>query len=237
MSRRRKKDQGTRSTAAKSAVASKAASAFTAKVPLDVAVRYAEACGLAAQGKSDEARQIYAELDAVTAGARSEARVRALIRSDLAAIAAIEGRFDEALAGWRAALEIDPDCLMARLNRDLIEAELSFGQMSGDLGDLKLAPAPVPCPLVGPVAAVPFPLVGEGAIVPSPLVGEGGPQGRMGGGVGLRGADPHLAGVIGSADPHPPFGHPLPERGEGDGGSLVLSSIIACERSRRVIGR
>jgi hypothetical protein len=226
MSRRRKKDQGTRSTAAKSAVASKAASAFTAKVPLDVAVRYAEACGLAAQGKSDEARQIYAELDAVTAGARSEARVRALIRSDLAAIAAIEGRFDEALAGWRAALEIDPDCLMARLNRDLIEAELSFGQMSGDLGDLKLAPAPVPCPLVG-----------EGAIVPSPLVGEGGPKGRMGGGVGLRGADPHLAGVIGSADPHPPFGHPLPERGEGDGGSLVLSSIIACERSRRVIGR
>jgi hypothetical protein len=226
MSRRRKKDQGTRSTAAKSAVASKAASAFTAKVPLDVAVRYAEACGLAAQGKSDEARQIYAELDAVTAGARSEARVRALIRSDLAAIAAIEGRFDEALAGWRAALEIDPDCLMARLNRDLIEAELSFGQMSGDLGDLKLAPAPVPSPLVG-----------EGAIVPSPLVGEGGPQGRMGGGVGLRGADPHLAGVIGSADPHPPFGHPLPERGEGDGGSLVLSSIIACERSRRVIGR
>ena len=38
---------------------------------------------------------------------------------------------------------------MARLNRDLIEAELSFGQMSGDVGELKLAPAPVPSPLVG----------------------------------------------------------------------------------------
>jgi tetratricopeptide (TPR) repeat protein len=202
MSRRRKKDQGTRSTAAKSAVASKAASAFTAKVPLDVAVRYAEACGLAAQGKSDEARQIYAELDAVTAGARSEARVRALIRSDLAAIAAIEGRFDEALAGWRAALEIDPDCLMARLNRDLIEAELSFGQMGGDVGELKLAPAPVP----------------------SPLVGEGGPPGRMGGGVGLGNAELRLAEAVGSADPHLPFGHPLPW-GEAEGASRVPGFI------------
>ena len=54
------------------------------------------------------------------AGAEGEFRLRALIRNDLAAIAALEGRFDEALAGWQAALEIDPDCLMARLNRDLI---------------------------------------------------------------------------------------------------------------------
>ncbi len=109
-----------------------------------MAVRYAEACGLAAQGQYDEARRIYAKLDAVLAGAESEARLRALIRSDLDAVAAIDRRFEEALAGWRAALEIDPDCLMARLNRDLIEAELSFGQMIGDLGELKLARAPVP---------------------------------------------------------------------------------------------
>ena len=61
----------------------------------------------------------------------------------------MEGRLDEALVGWRAAIAIDPECLMARLNRDLIEAELSFGQESGDLDELKLAPAPVPSPLVG----------------------------------------------------------------------------------------
>ena len=57
-------------------------------------------------------------------------------RSDLAALAATEGRFEEALAGWPAALEIDPDCLMVRLNRDLIEAELSFGHESGPCGQI-----------------------------------------------------------------------------------------------------
>jgi tetratricopeptide (TPR) repeat protein len=202
MSRRRRKAQGTRSATGKSAVATKPASAFVADGPLDVAVRYAEACGLATQGKIDEAGRIYAELDAVLAGAEPEVRIRALVRSDLAALAATEGRFDEAREGWQAALEIDPDCLMARLNRDLIEAELSFGQMSGDLGELKLAPAPLP----------------------SPLVGEGGPKGRMGG-VGLRGADSQLATLIGSAPPHPRFGHPLPERGEGESESRVLSFI------------
>ena len=54
---------------------------------------------------------------------------------------------------------------MARLNRELIEAELSFTQENGDLGELKLAPAPVP----------------------SPLVGEVGPQGRVGDGSGWEG--------------------------------------------------
>ena len=133
--------------------------------PVDLTVRYAEACGLAAHGQYDKARRIYAELDAVLAGAESEAGVRALIRSDLAAIAALEGRFDEALAGWQAALEIDPNCLMARLNRDLIEAELIIGQGNGDPGELKLAPAPVP----------------------SLLVGEVGPQGWMWDGIGWEG--------------------------------------------------
>jgi tetratricopeptide (TPR) repeat protein len=149
MSRRRKQAQGSRSATKRSAVASNPLSAREADGPLDMAVRYAEACGLAAQGQYDEARRIYAKLDAVLAGAESEARLRALIRSDLAAVAAIDRRFEEALAGWRAALEIDPDCLMARLNRDLIEAELSFGQMIGDLGELKLAPAPVPSQHMG----------------------------------------------------------------------------------------
>src|ERR1700679_725062 len=121
MSRRRRQAQRTTPAANCSAVPVTPASAYVADGPLDAAVRYAEACGLAAQGRNDEARGIYAELDVVLAGAESEGRTRALIRSDLAAIAATEGRFDEALAGWQAALHIDPNCLMARLNRDLIE--------------------------------------------------------------------------------------------------------------------
>ena len=91
---------------------------------------------------------------------------------------------------------------MARLNRDLIEAALSFGQMGGDVGELKLAPAPVP----------------------SPLVGEGGPQGRMGGGSGLGNAELRLAEAVGSADPHLPFGHPLPW-GEAEGALRVPGFI------------
>ena len=96
--------------------------------PIDFAVRYAEACGFAIQSKNDEARQIYLELDVALACAEGEVRLRAPVCNDLAALAAMEGRFDEALAGWRAAVGIDPDCLPARLNRDLIEAELSFSR-------------------------------------------------------------------------------------------------------------
>ena len=39
------------------------------------------------------------------------ARLRALIHNDLAVLAAIEGKFDEARTGWRKALEVDPECL------------------------------------------------------------------------------------------------------------------------------
>jgi hypothetical protein len=76
MSRRRKKAQGTRSAATKFAVAPKPTSVIVADGQLDLAVRFAEACGLAALGQYDEAQRIYAELDAVLAGTESEARVR-----------------------------------------------------------------------------------------------------------------------------------------------------------------
>ena len=89
MSRRRKQAQGSRSATKRSAVASNPLSARQSYGPLDMAVRYAEACGLAAQGQYHEARRIYAKLDAVLAGAESEARLRALIRSDLDAVAAM----------------------------------------------------------------------------------------------------------------------------------------------------
>ena len=45
----------------------------------------------------------------------------------------------------------------------------------------------------------------------------------MGGGGGLGVADLRLARAVGSAPPHPPFGHPLPERGEGEAGSCSPS--------------
>jgi hypothetical protein len=51
MSRRRKKAQRTRSAATESAVAAATVSAIVADGPFDAAVIYAEACGLAAQGK------------------------------------------------------------------------------------------------------------------------------------------------------------------------------------------
>ena len=106
-----------------------------------------------------------------------------------------KGALTKLVEGWQAAMEIDPDCLMARLNRDLIEAELSFGQMNGDLGELKLAPAPVPSPPVGEVASL-----------PSLLLGEGGPNGQMGGGVG----------PVGPATTPAPPPWPSPIEGEGE---------------------
>ena len=99
--------------------------------------RYLAACLLAEEGKYDEARRAYAKLKRLTP--RSNARLRALIRNDLAVLAAIDGKFDEARSGWREAVEVDPDCLLARLNRDLVEAEISLATVQDDFGELKLA--------------------------------------------------------------------------------------------------
>ena len=87
---------------------------------------------------NDEARRLYADLERVLAGAAGGCRLRALVRNDLAVMAAMEGRFDEARTGWNAALEIDRDRLMARLNRDLVEAEISRSQATEDFDELEL---------------------------------------------------------------------------------------------------
>ena len=76
------------------------------------------------RGNIDEARRLYADLEGSLAGAEADRRLRALVQNDLAVMAAMDGRFDEARAGWQTALEIDRDCLVARLNRDLVEAEI-----------------------------------------------------------------------------------------------------------------
>ena len=63
MGRIRKKSQGGRSAAKRSAATVNASASIFVAGPIDFAVRYAEACGLAVQGRSDEARRTYLELD------------------------------------------------------------------------------------------------------------------------------------------------------------------------------
>jgi glycosyltransferase involved in cell wall biosynthesis len=99
---------------------------------------YWDACRLAEQGRYEEARTLYAQL-------KSEApdlRVRTLIANDLAVLAALEGRTDEALGGWNSALASDADCLPARLNRDFLTAELALAEATPATGELVLAPNP-----------------------------------------------------------------------------------------------
>ena len=95
----------------------------TAELPL----RYREAWLLAEQARYDEARQIYAMLIDCDA----EARLKALAANDLAVMAAIDGRIDEALQGWEQAIEADETLLPARLNRDLMNAEIALGRTEG----------------------------------------------------------------------------------------------------------
>ena len=114
-----------------------------------------------------------------------------MIRNDLAVLAAIEGKLDEARTGWQEAVEVDPECRLAQLNRDLVEAEVSLATVQDDFGELKLAPAPLP----------------------SPLVGEGGPEGRMGGQMALP-ASP-TARPSSPPPPWPPPPWPSPIEAEG----------------------
>ena len=104
---------------------------------------YRRACRLAEQGQYDDARRMYDEVEGAASGV--DMRLRALIRNDLATIAALEGRFDEARQGWQEAMELDPGCPLARLNDALVAAELDrLVVRQGDLPTtLELAPAPM----------------------------------------------------------------------------------------------
>ena len=98
MGRIRKKSQGGRSAAKRSAATVNASASIFVAGPIDFAVRYAEAGGLAVQGRSDEARRTYLELDSGSLAA-GEARLRALVRNDLAALAALKGALTKLLLG------------------------------------------------------------------------------------------------------------------------------------------
>jgi glycosyltransferase involved in cell wall biosynthesis len=75
-------------------------------------------------GSYDKARELYGRLD--RPGSRADAALRALVRNDLAVLFVLEGKYDEALQAWRRALSLDLSCLQARLNRDLVRAELEL---------------------------------------------------------------------------------------------------------------
>ena len=116
---------------------------------------YWQACRLAQQGRRDEARRLYRELEGEAEEIGSP--LRALIKNDLAVLAALEGQFDEARQGWRQALEIDPRCRLARLNDVLIEAEVErLTLRQGDVpAALELAPSPSTPPVLDAASALP----------------------------------------------------------------------------------
>jgi hypothetical protein len=108
-------------------------------------VPYRQACRLAEQGRYDDARQIYGRLIDGAAGPR----LKALVANDLAVLAAIEGRVGEALDGWKQAIYADETLLPARLNRDLINAELALGRTEDPAGEPILAPKQTTVPKPG----------------------------------------------------------------------------------------
>jgi hypothetical protein len=117
--RKRQKIAGQRGEVAKSGAAA-GDSGSGARLPAS----YWKACELARDGKYTEARAVYERLERGTGKANS--RLRTLIRNDLAVLDAVEGKFDEARDGWRAAIEGDGACLPARLNLGLVQAELAW---------------------------------------------------------------------------------------------------------------
>jgi hypothetical protein len=65
-----------------------------------------------------------------------------LIQNDLAVFAALDEKFDEACEGWRAALNSDPECMSARLNLDMVQADLSLLAPTLNVPPLHASPAP-----------------------------------------------------------------------------------------------
>jgi hypothetical protein len=101
---------------------------------------YWNACEFVRDGQYDKARTSYTRLQ--RSAAKANARLRVLIENDLAVLAALEGKLDEACQGWRSAIESNGECLPARLNLRLVEAELSLSAPAVSPSELRVAPAP-----------------------------------------------------------------------------------------------
>jgi glycosyltransferase involved in cell wall biosynthesis len=140
MGRRRFKKPVVVSSALNAAVEEEAAHVATSDSRQGLPPQYVSACRLAEEGRCDEARGAFEKLKRSTA--KSFARVKALVENDLAALLVMEGRLEEAREAWGNVLAADPGCMLAKLNRDFVEAEISLGHAADDFGELKLAPAP-----------------------------------------------------------------------------------------------
>jgi glycosyltransferase involved in cell wall biosynthesis len=85
--------------------------------PAPASARYEDATRLAAEGRDEDARRLLEDLLPRAAGPEQEA----LIRNDLAALAAGRGDVDAARAGFRGALALDPACEPARANLAMLD--------------------------------------------------------------------------------------------------------------------
>ena len=101
---------------------------------------YLNALKLGSDGQYEQALALYAQLE--QSAAYSNLQLRPLIQNDLAVFAAMEEKFDEACEGWRASLISDPECMSARLNLDMVEADLSVLAPTTAEPPLKVLPAP-----------------------------------------------------------------------------------------------
>jgi tetratricopeptide (TPR) repeat protein len=136
MRRNRKKAQATRSSKRRSVATPIAPTTAVVQKPFDHSASYTEACRLASLGQHEDARRIYTDLENSLRGAVTDIRLRALVQNDLAVMAAMDGRFEEAFRYWHAALDIDANCLVAQLKLDPVAAEISLLQATDDFGEL-----------------------------------------------------------------------------------------------------
>jgi hypothetical protein len=79
---------------------------------------YRRAFRLAWLGRLDQARRLYAQIDA-----SADPRLRSLVASDLAVLDAMAGDLGSARASFRAVLAADGSCEPARLNAALLDTE------------------------------------------------------------------------------------------------------------------
>jgi glycosyltransferase involved in cell wall biosynthesis len=120
--------------------------------PHGIPALYERARSCAVAGDMDEARRIYAAL----ATDLPDRRLKALVCSDRAALAAVAGERDAALQGFRDALAIDPECAVARFNLTFLEDELAEAAPNAEPAAAQV-PTPPPQPGgPGKVAIVSF---------------------------------------------------------------------------------
>jgi hypothetical protein len=131
MSRPRSKKPVAPSTDSSAAPVVVAGSARSANAQPGLPPRYLEACRLAEEGEYEDARRAYGKLEKSTS--RSNARLRGLVRNDLAVLAAIDvlslkedrhfASVDRALNGFNVRLNL---AVLAADMGDLAEAELQW---------------------------------------------------------------------------------------------------------------